>query len=142
VHSADEHDHAGKLDAIGSICCPTYRVRILHPDAEGRFPRSSTGRLRRPGCTGERLQLGPYRHSRWLVLPDGSEIEMPPRRTDDRSGTLTADGYSAIPAGDGQDVYRDFLFIKEVARIVQDSKFLRGDPLIPPAPPLRDHEGR
>jgi len=45
---------------------------------------------------------------------------------------LTADGYSAIPLETGPDVYRDFLFIKEVARIVEDSKFLRGDPLIPP----------
>jgi len=133
VHSADEHDHAGKLDAIGSILLPDLsEYGIYTPDAEGRFPAIIDWKTSASGVYGESAyQLGPYRHSRWLVLPDGSEIEMPHVELT-IAVHLTADGYSAIPLETGPDVYRDFLFIKEVARIVEDSKFLRGDPLIPP----------
>jgi len=38
VHSADEHDHAGKLDAIGSILLPDYPSTGSTPRRRGPLP--------------------------------------------------------------------------------------------------------
>lgn len=134
VHSADTHGHAGKLDALGSLVLPDL------PEYE-RYAREDDGRVSvivdwktsASGVFGDTAyQLAPYRHSRWMVLADGTEIEMPHVELT-VAVRLTASGYTAVPIDTDEGVYQDFLFIKEVARIVEESKFLLGDPLIPPS---------
>jgi hypothetical protein len=133
VHSADEYDHAGKLDALGSLLLPDL------PEYD-RYAREDDGRVSvlidwktsASGVFGDvAYQLAPYRHSRWMVLADGTEIEMPHVELA-IAVHLTLEGYTAWPLDTDESVYRDFLFIKEVSRIVDESKYLRGDPLIPP----------
>jgi hypothetical protein len=133
VHSADEHDHAGKLDAIGTILLPDLpEYDIYTPDEEGRIPVIVDWKTSASGVYGETAyQLGAYRHSRWMVLPDGEEVEMPHVELT-IAVHLAEDGYTAWPLETGPEVYRDFLFVKEVARVTEDAKYLRGDPLIPP----------
>jgi hypothetical protein len=133
VHSADEHDHAGKLDAIGTIRLPDLpEYEQYERDENGRVAVIIDWKTSASGVFGDTAyQLGAYRHSRWMVLEDGTEIEMPAVALT-VAVHLTADGYTAWPLESDESVYRDFLFIKEVARITEDSKYLRGDPLIPP----------
>lgn len=133
VHSADEADHAGKLDTLGSLLLPDLdEYERYARDEEGRVSAIVDWKTSGSGVFGETAyQLAPYRHSRWMVLKDGAEIEMPWVELT-IAVHLTADGYTAWPLETGDEVYRDFLFIKEVARIQEDAKFLRGDPLIPP----------
>jgi hypothetical protein len=45
---------------------------------------------------------------------------------------LTRTGYHFIPLETGEDVYRDFLYVAEVARIVDGLRDLVGDPIVPP----------
>jgi len=100
VHSADEHDHAGKLDAIGSILLPDlseYGIYTPTPRAASR--RSSTEDFA-SGVYGRAPTSSGVPAFRWLVLPDGSEIEMPHVELT-IAVHLTADGYSAIPLETG-----------------------------------------
>jgi hypothetical protein len=133
VHSADEHDHAGKLDALGTILLPDLpEYEQYERDEDGRVWLIVDWKTAASGVYGDTAyQLAAYRHSLWMVLEDGTEVEMPPVALT-VAVHLTPDGYTAWPLESDESVYRDFLFIKEVSRITEDSKYLRGDPLIPP----------
>jgi hypothetical protein len=130
---SEEEDHAGKLDAIGTLLLPEVpEYERYQRDDEGRVPVIVDWKTGGSDPFGEvAYQLGPYRHSRWLVLPDGTDIEMPHVELC-IAVHLTENGYTPWPFETDESVYRDFLFIKEVARISDESKYLRGDPLIPP----------
>jgi hypothetical protein len=132
VHSADEHDHAGKLDAIGTaLLADLAEYAEYEVDDDGRVPAIIDWKTSGSGVFGETAFQGAgYRYSRWMVLPDGTEIVMP-KVSLFIAVHLTPDGYTAYPMHTGPEVYRDFLFTKEVARISEESKYLRGEPLIP-----------
>lgn len=133
VHSADEADHAGKLDVLGSVLLPDLpEYEQYERDEDGRVPVIVDWKTSASGVFGEvAYQLAAYRHSRWMVLADGTQIEMPWVQLT-IAVHLTPEGYTAWAMETGDDVYQDFLFIKEVSRAVEDSRYLRGDPLIPP----------
>ncbi|MEU4576652.1 hypothetical protein [Nonomuraea sp. NPDC023979] len=131
---SETHRHVGTTDLIADVLLPDM------PEYD-HVPRDSDGFCRglldwktsRSGIFGEdALQLAPYRHSEYLILPDGEVIDMPP--VDFCAGIhLRPDGsYSFVPLECGEDVYRDFLYVKEVARIMGGLRDLVGEPIFPP----------
>ena len=78
------------------------------------------------------LQLVAYRHAESLIVPDSGEvIDMP--EVDFTAGIhITPTGYSFVPLETGPDVFRDFLYVKEVARVVGGLRELVGDVIVPP----------
>jgi hypothetical protein len=130
---SETHRHVGTLDLIGDVRLPDM------PEYE-HIPRDDDGYSRglfdwktsKSGIFGEvALQLAPYRHSEFMILPDGTVIDMP--QVDFCAGIhLRPDGYSCVPLVCDDDVYRDFLYVKETARIVAGLRDLVGDPIEPP----------
>jgi hypothetical protein len=130
---SETHRHVGTLDLIGDVRLPDM------PEYE-HIPRDDDGYSRglfdwktsKSGIFGEvALQLAPYRHSEFMILPDGTVIDMP--QVDFCAGIhLRPDGYSCVPLVCDDDVYRDFLYVKENARIVAGLRDLVGDPIEPP----------
>lgn len=126
--------HVGTTDLIADVLLPDM------PDYDD-IPRNDDGYSRglfdwktsRSGIFGDvALQLAPYRHSEFLVLPDGDVIDMPP--VDFTAGIhLRPDSrYSFVPLLTDEDVYRDFLYVAQVARIVDGLRDLVGEPIVPP----------
>lgn len=61
------------------------------------------------------MQLAAYRHAEFRGLPDGDERPMPP--VDGACALhLTADGYRLLDVEAGEDVFRAFLYCREVFR--------------------------
>ena len=81
------------------------------------------------------FQLGAYRYATHLLDtdpgPDGVVIPMPPV---DRCGViwLRADGYDLYPYHVDQAVFRQFLYVQQVAKAAADSRDYKGDALMPP----------
>lgn len=130
---SERYRHVGTLDLIGEVRLPDLPEYDHIPRDDNGF---STGlfdwKTGRSGIFGDvALQLAPYRWSEFLVLPDGEVIPMPD--VDFCAGIhLRADGYSVVPLKCDEDVYRDFLYVKEVARIVDGLRDLVGEPIVPP----------
>jgi len=130
---SETHRHVGTTDLIADVLLPDM------PEYE-HIPRREDGYCRglfdwktsRSGIFGDvALQLSPYRHSEFLVLPDGEVIDMPP--VDFCAGIhLRPDGYSFVPLLCGEEQYRDFLYVAQVARVVGDLRDLVGEPIVPP----------
>jgi len=132
---SETHRHVGTCDLIAEVLLPDM------PEYE-HIPRSEDGyslglfdwKTSKSGIFGDvALQLAAYRHSEWLIPADGADpIEMP--EVDFTAGIhLRPDGgYSLVPLITDADVYRDFLYVKETARVVNGVKELAGDPIVPP----------
>ena len=75
------------------------------------------------------FQLAGYRYADIYLDDDGQEQEMP---AIDECGVvwLRADGYDLFPFEAGPDVFRQFLYIAEVARAAEDCRDYQGDPLL------------
>lgn len=113
-----EQHYAGTLDAIVTVA--GQRLVVDYKTSRtGIYPEVA-------------LQLAAYRHAQFIALPDGSEVEMP--ETDGGAALwLAADGtYQFVPVRCDRDVYRAFLYAREVYRW-QDltSKGVIGAPLMP-----------
>ena len=125
--------HVGTLDLIADVRLPDMpEYDHIGRDDDGFSRGLLDWKSSRSGIFGETaLQLTPYRFSEFMILPDGEVIEMP--AVDFCAGIhLRPDGYSFIPLTCDEDVYRDFLYVKEVARIVAGLRDLVGDPIEPP----------
>jgi hypothetical protein len=130
---SETHRHVGTTDLIADVLLPDL-VEYDH------IPRSDDGYSRalldwktsRSGIFGDvALQLSPYRHSEYLILPDGQVIDMP--EVDFCAGIhLRPDGYSFVPLLCDENTYRDFLYVAQVARIVDGLRDLVGEPIVPP----------
>lgn len=136
VYSDSQH-HVGTTDLIADILLPDM------PDYDD-IPRNDEGYSRglfdwktsRSGIFGDvALQLAPYRHSEFLIDPStGNVIDMP--SVDLTAGIhLRPDGYSLVPLITDNTVYRDFLYIREVARIAEGLRDLVGEPITPGSAP-------
>lgn len=132
VYSETNH-HVGTLDLIGDVLLPDmpeydHIARDENGYSRGLFDWKSS----RSGIFGDvALQLAPYRHSEFLILPDGQVIDMP--AVDFTAGIhLRADGYSLVPLLTDESVYRDFLYVAQVARIVEGLRDLVGEPIVSP----------
>lgn len=125
--------HVGTLDLIADVLLPDMPQYDHIPRGEDGFARGLLDwKTSRSGIFGEvALQLTPYRFSDFLVLPDGEVTHMPD--VDFCAGIhLRPDGYTFVPLECTEDVYRDFLYVKEVARIVDGLRDLVGEPIVPP----------
>jgi hypothetical protein len=130
---SESRRHVGTLDLIADVLLPDM------PEYE-HIDRSDDGYARglldwktgKSGIFGDvAMQLAPYRHSEFLILPDGDVIDMP--AVDFCAGIhIQADGYSFVPLRCGEEQYRDFLYICEVARIQAGLRDLVGQPIEPP----------
>ncbi len=117
-----------------TLTVPTQCITVDSPDetylcGEQMIPTHNTGRS---GIFGEiALQLAPYRHSEFLVVPGSDEVvDMPD--VDFTAGIhLRPDGYSLVPLVTDESIYRDFLYVREVARIVDGLRDLVGEPIVP-----------
>ncbi|MET8265963.1 hypothetical protein ABZU92_18445 [Micromonospora arida] len=126
--------HVGTLDLIADVLLPDMPKYDHIPRGEDGYARGLLDwKTTKSGIFGDvALQLAGYRHSEFLILPDDTVIDMPP--VDFCAGIhLRPDGaYSFVPLKCGDDVYRDFLYVKEVARIVDGLRDLVEEPIVAP----------
>jgi hypothetical protein len=130
---SETHRHVGTLDLIGDVQLPDMPEYDHIPRDDDGYSRGLFDwKTSRSGIFGEvALQLAPYRFSEFLILPDGKVIDMP--QVDFCAGIhLRPNGYTCVPLLCEEDTYRDFLYVKEVARIVAGLRDLVGDPIEPP----------
>jgi hypothetical protein len=131
---SETHRYVGTCDLIADVLLPDM------PEYE-HIPRGDDGYSRllgdwktsKSGIFGDvALQLVAYRHAEFLIEPGtGEVIDMPP--VDFAAGIhLRPNGYSFVPLNTDADVHRDFLYIKEVARVVGGLRDLVGDVIVPP----------
>jgi len=125
--------HVGTLDLIGDVLLPDMpEYDHIGRNDEGYSRGLFDWKTGKSGIFGDvALQLAPYRHSEFLITADGQVIDMP--EVDFTAGIhLRANGYTLVPLTTDEAVYRDFLYVRETARIVNGLRDLVGEPIIPP----------
>ena len=130
---SETHRHVGTTDLIADVLLPDMPEYDHIPRDDDGYSRGLFDwKTSRSGIFGDvALQLAPYRHSEFLICEDGQVIEMP--AVDFTAGIhLRPDGYSFIPLLTDDNVYRDFLYVAQVARIVNGLRDLVGEPITPP----------
>lgn len=135
VYSETRH-HVGRLDMISDALLPDMpEYDHIRRDADGFSLGLFDWKSNRSGIFGDvAMQLAAYRHSEYLIDPTAEDDEpLPMPAVDFCAGIhLRPDGYSFVPLQCGESQYRDFLYIKEVARIVGGLRDLVGEPIVPP----------
>lgn len=130
---SESHHHVGTLDLIADVLLPDMPEYDHIARQEDGYSRGLLDwKTSRSGIFGDvALQLAPYRHSEFLICENGEVIDMP--EVDFTAGIhLRPDGYSFVPLLTDENVYRDFLYVKEVARIVDGLRDLVGEAIVPP----------
>jgi hypothetical protein len=132
---SEANRHCGQLDVLGDIYLPDIpeyeHVPRLGED-EGYARLLGDWKTGASGIFGDvGLQLAPYRFSEFMILPDGTVVPMP--QVDLCAGIhLRPDGeYQFVELLCDEDTYRDFLYVKEVARIVDGLRDLVGATIVP-----------
>lgn len=131
---SETHRHVGTCDLIAEFLLPDM------PEYE-HIPRRANGyslalvdwKTSKSGIFGDvALQLAAYRHSEFLIDSAGGVLDMP--EVDFTAGIhLRPDGgYSLVPLTTDDDIYHDFLYVKEVARTVNGLRDLVWAPIVPP----------
>jgi hypothetical protein len=131
---SETHRHVGTCDLIAEFLLPDM------PEYD-HIPRRANGyslalvdwKTSKSGIFGDvALQLAAYRHSEFLIDSAEQVINMPD--VDFTAGIhLRPDGdYSLVPLTTDADVYRDFLYVKEIARLVGSLRDLVWAPIVPP----------
>jgi hypothetical protein len=131
---SETHHHVGTADLIADVRLPDMpEYDHIGRDGDGYSRGLLDWKTSRSGIFGDvALQLVAYRHSDFLIDPATDDV-LPMPEVDFTAGIhLTPGGYSFIPLETGPDVYRDFLYVKEVARIVDGLRDLVGDAIVPP----------
>jgi hypothetical protein len=131
---SETNRHVGTCDLIADVLLPDMpEYEHIGRDDDGYSRGLLDWKTSRSGIFGEvALQLVAYRHSEFLIQPD-IDVVVPMPEVDFCAGIhLRPDGYSFVPLETGDDVYRDFLYIKEVARVVAGLRDLVGDVIVPP----------
>lgn len=135
---SERHYYSGQLDIIGTVLLPDMPEYDHIPrDDEGRSRGLFDWKTSKSGIFGEvALQLVAYRHAEFLQPdPKDPDTAMPMPAVDFAAGIhVRRDGYSVVPLVTDKQVFRDFLYVKEVARIADKDhlKALVGDPILPP----------
>ncbi len=126
-----KHGYAGTLDLVAEL------VDRDDPEPDPALKRREMWLLdvktNKSGIFGETaLQLAGYRYADCWVDDDEVERPMPPVT---RTGAVhvRADGYHLVPVEAGPAQHRDLLYVQQVARFVNESRGLVGDPIVPPA---------
>jgi hypothetical protein len=125
--------HVGTTDLIAEVMLPDmpdYDDIERGPDgyALGLFDWKTS----RSGIFGDvALQLAPYRHSEFLIVPGTGEVIDMPQVAFTAGIHLRPNGYTLVPLVTDAAVYRDFLYVREVARIADSLRDLVGEPIVP-----------
>jgi hypothetical protein len=132
---SETHRHVGTVDLIADVRLPDMpEYAHINRDDDGYSTALLDWKTSKSGIFGDvALQLVAYRHSEWLINPFSGQVEpMPP--VDFTAGIhLRPDGgYSLVPLTTDEDVYRDFLYVAQVARVVKNLRDLAGDQIVPP----------
>lgn len=131
---SESRRHVGTTDLIGDVLLPDMPEYDYIPrDADGFSRGLFDWKTSRSGIFGDvAMQLAPYRFSEFLIEPDTGDVVEMPEVAFCAGIHLRPDGYSFVPLLCGQEQYRDFLYIKEVARITESLRDLVGEPIVPP----------
>jgi hypothetical protein len=139
---SETHRHVGTVDLIADVRLPDMpEYAHIERDTDGFSRGLLDWKTSRSGIFGEvALQLVAYRRSEFLIdpkLPDNAPAAdrvLPMPEVDFTAGIhLRPDSsYNFVLLETGEDVYRDFLYVKETARIVDGLRDLVGDSIVPP----------
>jgi len=111
------HSYAGSPDLVAQL--RDGRTWLLDWKTNSKGPRGDMA-----------FQLAAYRHAEFCLDDDGDEVDMP--ETDEGGVVwLRADGYDLVPVDSGPEVFREFLYIAEVARAAGRCRDYLGEPLLP-----------
>lgn len=126
--------HVGTADLIADVLLPDLPEYDEIPrDGEGFSRGLLDWKTSRSGIFGDvAMQLAPYRFSEYLIDPVTDDVVDMPEVGFCAGIHLRPDGYSFVPLLCGEDQYSDFLYLKEVARIVESLRDLVGAPITPP----------
>jgi hypothetical protein len=130
---SESRRHVGTLDLIADVLLPDLPEYDAIPRDDEGFARGLLDwKTSKSGIFGDvAMQLAPYRFSEYLIDADDAVLDMP--EVGFCAGIhLRPDGYSFVPLLCGEDQYRDFLYIQQVARIVDSLRDLVGAPITPP----------
>jgi hypothetical protein len=130
---SETHRYVGTTDLIARVLLPDMpEYEDIARDNDGYSLGLLDWKTSRSGIFGDvALQLVAYRHAEHLITDHDSVIDMP--EVDFTAGIhLRPNGYSFVPLETGEDVFRDFLYVKEVARVVGGLRDLVGDFIVPP----------
>ncbi len=136
---SQEHGFAGRLDIEGDLILPDVPAFEDVPrDDQGYSRALIDAKTSKSGIFGETaLQLTGYRWADTMILDDGTHA---PRETVDLTAGLhiRADGYDLMRVDSSEDVFRQFLYLKQVAHLAVENEGseLKGLVLGRVAPPL------
>lgn len=136
---SQEHGYAGRLDLEVDLVLPdTEDCADIPRDDQGFSRALIDAKTSKSGIFGETgLQLTGYRHADTMIMPDGQHV---PRETVDATFGLhiTADGYELIRVDSSEAVFRQFLYLKQVAHLAveEDGRELKALVMGRVAPPL------
>lgn len=135
---SETHYYSGQLDIIGSVILPDMpEYDHIQRDDDGRSRGLFDWKTSKSGIFGEvALQLVAYRYAEFIQTdPKNSDTAADMPEVDFTAGIhIRRDGYTVVPLVTDLDVFRDFLYVKEVARIADKDhmKALVGEPILPP----------
>ncbi len=119
---SQQHAYAGRLDIEGDLLLPDLPEYADVPrDDQGYSRALIDAKKTKSGIFGETaLQLCGYRHADTMILDDGTHV---PRETVDFTAGLhiREDGYDLIRVETGPDVFRQFLYLKQVAHLAVEN---------------------
>ncbi|HEU4422097.1 MAG TPA: hypothetical protein VFR67_06095 [Pilimelia sp.] len=137
---SETNRHVGTLDLIADLLLPDMPEYDDIPRTEAGYVRALLDiKTSRSGIFGEvAVQLAPYRYSEFLIVKgdgDDEPAEYPidmPEVAWTGAVHVTPTGYELRPVTAGPDEYRAFLYIQQVARFMDTSRDLVGEPVYPP----------
>jgi hypothetical protein len=135
---SETHYYSGQLDIIGTVLLPNMpEYDHIERDSEGRSRGLFDWKTSRSGIFGDvALQLAPYRHAEFIQTdPKNPDTAEPMVDVDFAAGiAISRTGYQVVPLDTSPEVFRDFLYVKEVARIADKEamRALVGEPILPP----------
>lgn len=131
---SESRRHVGTTDLIADVLLPDMPEYDHIPRDDDGWSRGLLDwKTSRSGIFGDvAMQLAPYRFSEFLIDPATGEVVEMPEVHFCAGIHLRPDGYSFVPLLCGEEQYRDFLYIKEVARITDSLRDLVGEPITPP----------
>lgn len=132
---SETNRHCGQLDLMADVYLPDVPEYEHIPRGDDGYSRMlGDWKTSASGIFGDvALQLAPYRWSEYLIVDDETVIPMP--EVDFCAGIhLRPDGeYQCVELLCDEDTYRDFLYIKEGARVVNSLPDLVGQTIVPAA---------
>lgn len=120
---SERNYYAGRADLIGDVKLPDLpEFEDIPRDDDGYSRGLLDAKTSKSGIFGEvALQLVGYRYAEFGIDGDGKSFPRTPGDVDFIGGIhIRKDGYDLIRLDGGPDVFRGFLYLKQVAHLVED----------------------